>query len=507
MKARRNGLAAAAGACGLVGAAAALTMSGQSKTSPNIKVVSAGGEASSVAPSSSAATVAPAQAATAPSFVGSTSDFPNPERGFYRWISTGYLDQWSQDDATDAYNNGYRLVFARINLENYKNTDTLPASYISQLNTALGYARAAGVKVILRAVYNYPNSETDLSAGDAPLSRIKTHIAQLAPTFQNNADVIAFVQAGFVGVWGEWHHSTNGFNDDTPAASNWAEVKNALVAAVPDSRFIQFRYPRHLMSWAPQSSLPTVAAAIQNKFRLGFHNDCFLSSVADVGTYSDDPTTRSQEREYADRLGEVGPVGGETCDSSWDPNAVRRSTCSDILGEGAKYNFTYLNINYWRPEFHDQWEANGCMADVRRRMGYRFALQSASHPNALARGATLNVNFAVVNSGWARLYNEHPIQIILQNTSTNAYVRLATTGADPRTWVPGTTSTSASVAATVPTTLPAGQYRVLIAIVDRSLPNNPKFSIRFANENNSATNQYWDSALAAFNLGTVLQIS
>lgn len=507
MNARRNALAAAAGVAGLVGAAGALTMSPRASTSPAINTVS-GGEGSGAADAtSSSAMVATAQTAAAPSFLSSTSDFPNPERGFYRWISPGYLDQWTQSDATDAYNNGYRLVLARVNLEDYKNTDTLPAAYIAQLNTALGYARAAGVKVILRAVYNYPKSETDLTAGDAELSRIKTHIAQLTPTFQNNADVIAFVQAGFVGVWGEWHSSKNGFDDETPGASNWAEVKDALVAAIPDSRFIQFRYPKHLMSWVPQSALPTVAGAIQNKFRFGFHNDCFLSGVADIGTYSDDPTIRSQERTYADRLGDVGPVGGETCDSRWSETAVRRSTCADILGEGAKYNFTYLNIGYWRPEFHDMWEANGCMADVRRKMGYRFALASASHPDALSRGATLDLNFSVVNSGWARLFNEHPIQIILQNTSTNAYVRLATTGADPRAWVPGSTAANASVAATVPTNLPTGQYRVLIALVDRSLPTNPKFAIRFANENNPATNQYWDSALAAFNLGTVLQIS
>lgn len=507
MHLRRNALFATGSVAVLVVTAAAITMPPSETNSPTIKFVSGrgGSDVSDSKPSS--VTVAMAQTITAPSFLGSTSDFPNPERGFYRWISPGYLDQWTQSDATDAYNNGYRLVFARVNLESYKNSDTLPAAYISQLNTALGYARAAGVKVVVRAVYNYPNSETDLSAGDAPLSRIKFHIGQLKATFQNNADVIAFVQAGFVGVWGEWHSSKNGFDDNSPGAFNWAEVKDALLAAVPDSRFVQFRYPKHLISWVPQSFLPTVAAAIQNKFRFGFHNDCFLSGVADIGTYSDDATIRSQQRDYADRLGDIGPVGGETCDSTWSSSNVRRSTCSDILGEGAKYNFTYLNIDYWRPEFHDLWQANGCMADVRRKMGYRFALTSASHPDVVSKGSTFNLNFSVVNSGWARLYNEHPIQIILQNTSTNAYVRLATIGADPRTWVPGAASTSASVAATVPTNLAAGQYRVLIALVDGSLSSDPKFAIRFANENNSATNQYWDSNLAAFNLGTALQIS
>jgi hypothetical protein len=446
-----------------------------------------------------------AAAAVAAPFVESSTDFPNPERGFYRatWNST--LGQLSQDDATDAFSNGFRLLFARINLEDYKTTDTIPATYLNTLRTALGYARSAGVKLVVRAVYNYPDSETDLSAGDAPLSRIQSHINQLKPILQDNSDVIAFVQAGFVGVWGEWHSSKNGF--DTNSAARTA-VKDALVAAVPTSRFIQFRYPKHLREWA--STIPTVDSAIANNFRLGFHNDCFLSGVADIGTYNDDVTIRNQERTYADSLGDAGPVGGETCDSTWSSSNVRRTACSDIIGEGARYNFTYLNAQYWRPEFHDRWISNGCMPDVQRKLGYRFVITQASHANAVSRGASLNVAFGIKNAGWARLYNTRPVQVLLQNVSTNSYRRMTVTGSnvDPRKWLPSTT-TSVNANLVVPSSLTAGSYRVLLALPDGSstLVDDGRYAIRFANDNNNSSNQYWDSGLAAFSTGTIIQVN
>jgi hypothetical protein len=48
---------------------------------------------------------------------------------------------------------------------------------------------------------------------------------------------------------------------------------------------------------------------------------------------------------------------------------------------------------------------------------------------------------------------------------------------------------------------------VLIALVDARLPNDTRYAIRFANENDSNANQYWDAALGAFNLGTTISVS
>ena len=43
--------------------------------------------------------------------------------------------------------------------------------------------------------------------GDAPKNIVLNHIAQLKPLLQDNADVIACMQMGFIGTWGENYYS------------------------------------------------------------------------------------------------------------------------------------------------------------------------------------------------------------------------------------------------------------------------------------------------------------
>src|SRR6185503_20934424 len=96
--------------------------------------------------------------------------------------------------------------------------------------------RDAGVKAIIRFAYNegpYPDSEPDASK-----AMILRHIEQLTPLLQKNADIIAWLEAGFIGAWGEWHTSTHGLDN----LIDKHDVLQALVAAVPN-RYVQVRYP------------------------------------------------------------------------------------------------------------------------------------------------------------------------------------------------------------------------------------------------------------------------
>ena len=56
--------------------------------------------------------------------------------------------------------------------------------------------------------------------------------------FQDHEDVISVVQAGFIGVWGEWYYTTHFGNPNNggPNDHDWAnriKVVNALLTAVP----------------------------------------------------------------------------------------------------------------------------------------------------------------------------------------------------------------------------------------------------------------------------------
>ncbi|WP_438875234.1 DUF4832 domain-containing protein, partial [Bacillus cereus group sp. Bce033] len=88
------------------------------------------------------------------------------------------------------------------------------------------------------------------------------------------------------------------------------------------------RYPGHLIGWHPQP--PTEAQAFDGSAvsRLGAHNDCFLASATDVGTYSEDPVQRERERDYVAAVASIAPFGGETCNALDDPNARPRNHCT-----------------------------------------------------------------------------------------------------------------------------------------------------------------------------------
>lgn len=147
------------------------------------------------------------------------------------------------------------------------------------------------------------------------------------------------------------------------------------------------------------------------------------------------------------------------------------------------------------------------MADVRRNIGFRFEWVRASHSAASEPGASIDLSLTLRNSGWARLYNQRPVEIILQNSVSGDTHRLEAQTTDPRRWLPGTESQEV-LTVTLPGNLPVGRWDVLVALPDADyrLSGDPRFAIRPANADDAVTGQGWNEALGAFALGTVLEI-
>lgn len=444
-------------------------------------------------PAGSPAALASPQDMVTVRFAPSKVPVANPERGFYR-PARGDLTTLDGAFLKTAYRDGFRLIYARIDLERWR-TGALPSDYLKKLDAGFEAARRGGVKLIVRATYNYPRGETGYrDAQDAPLAVVLQHLSQLKPVLHANADVIAYVQAGFVGAWGEWHTSSNGLTD--PAAR--VAIRDALLASVPPDRFVQFRYPPYIQQWT---------TPLRPSGRIGFHNDCFLASATDVGSFSDDAKTRAVEQEHMDRLGDIAPFGGETCNPADDAGATPRTGCADILREGPRYNLTYLNVAYYRPLFHDSWIAQGCDAEIEGRMGYRLGLIDAAHPARSARGATLAMRMTLRNDGWARPYNPRRVEIVLRNRASGTVLRLPVEGVDAREWLPGSVR-RIQLNVALPRSMAAGTYALSIALPDPAprLAADPRYAIRLANADDVAAGQRWDEDIGAFRLGSDLEV-
>ena len=299
--------------------------------------------------------------------------------------------------------------------------------------------------------------------GDADPTQMLAHVDQLAPVLSDNSDVIAVVQAGLIGIWGEWHYS-----DYFTPNSDYAERKIILVAlldAVTVERAVQVRKPSYKQGMFNTSSgaggaLPVTEAWSGSEIaRTGHHNDCFLASTSDFGTYDDleaDKAYLAVETRYV-------PMGGETCAVS------ERSSCDTALEELARFHWSYLNIDY-HPDVLEGFENEGCMDEIRQRLGYRLVLKSRSVSNNARPGFAFQANVVLVNEGWAAPMNSRPVRLLLRHRETAAMVGV-TLPEDPRTWLPQTDSGTVSLDYEVctPTDLPEGQYDLLLHLLVQTL--------------------------------------
>jgi hypothetical protein len=382
----------------------------------------------------------------------SSDEIANPERGFY----VG-LNLLSTTSAAQVRASGHTLAIAIVRLDDYR-AKPLDAAFLASLEAGFARVRASGVKVVLRFAYNASFS------ADAPRDVILNHIAQLKPVLAHNADVIAVMQAGFIGAWGEWHTSTNGLENDASRAA----ILDALLGALPASRMVQVRTPMYKGAYTGAALAAAEAFSGSKRARVGHHDDCFLASATDMGTYAS-----STWRTFVAQDSRFTPVGGETCAVS------ERTTCAQALDEMATNHWSFLNQEY-QQEVLASFEAQGCSDEIHRRLGYRFALHQVAHSESVRPGGELALSVSLTNSGFAAPFNARPVYVVLSGNGVRVMAKLD--DADVRRWEHGT-DIHLGVRLQVPATVAAGTYRLSLWMPDAasSLEKDPRYAIRLAN--------------------------
>jgi hypothetical protein len=484
-------------------------------------------------------------------FSGYTSnddpDLPNPERGMYFDAFPGEAtipDPANPDgpEIPDPRRQAHTIVPRWLNLADVCGTNLVwkGASHNQTTQVLKDYAekleeaRGKGVKVLLRPRYDrvvrdadgddchVPSNCTFVGGGSAKvfhansLNRQKNHINAIAKMLAEYKDVIAFIQAGYLGNWGEWNTgNSGGCTPYTPAnapmlycCTDRREIIDHLVSRYADAgikQHVELRTPVFA-----QEALASNASA-----NVGLHNDCFMSSRdtdvepvdgSDSGTYShfvgcspqlcDSPqpcgdprycddaqpcgnpqTCGSGEnfvnevdaRAWAAARTENFSFGGETCPRT-PTGSERWRFCRNMIGadsEPALLRMNYLNGDFVKAAV-DTWEfgdadGNTCYDEIRRRLGYRFEVTSVEHPSTVAAGQSFQVRVQVANAGWAKLHKPRHAKIVLRNGSLAYPFEIPEgTGGAVATWAPDQT-TLVSVAACPP---PPGTYTVRLWIPD-----------------------------------------
>lgn len=429
-------------------------------------------------------------------YTASSAVISNPERGFFKFTSSN--SALNQTELTNyRLNNNITLIYRNYKLNNFKTTP-ISDSYLASMQSDFDKIRNAGLKCVLR--FTYSSNESD-SPRDASKATILSHISQLQPLFVQNADVIATVQAGFIGTWGEWYYTSQpefggwGYNQTeltTTNINNRKDVVNALLSALPTNRMVQIRKPAFKQDlYSPNAIANSQAFSESNLARIGHHNDCFLASSDDNGTY-DNVTT---EYPYLAQETKFVPMGGETCDLN-----SPRTDCSTAVFEMNKFHWSFLNLDYY-PEVIDGFTTQSCFTDIQKNLGYRFQLQSASLPTAVGLGTPLAVTLKIKNVGYAAPFNERNAYIVLKNLTTNQVYPILI-NSDPRLWL-GPNEITLTENLTLPSNLITGNYKMYLYLPDSSptIANRPEYAIRFANDN------MWENITGYNSLNHTLNVS
>ncbi len=484
--------------------------------------------------------------------------FMNPDRGFYfpydseYWYDTpGNFLSLNENQLRDrrtgnpfspgfnsinpSYETNNSVILRHYVLDDFRSS-YIDSSFLSKIQTDFNRARNAGVRMVLRFSYilntplcgegeSPPNCNGRIPTanvcvceyGDASEFWVTRHIQQLAPYFRNNEDVIMLVQNGFIGVWGEQYY-TDYFGDSSPNGKGYLDsddwqarinVLKALLDALPESRMVQVRYPQMRYKFLQQHP--------QYANRIGFQNDCFLSSPDDVGTYlgydMNDSTNKDFWRAYANNEGDYVAVGGETCADGNNPYNNCASQGGQAVAEMELMNWSFLNSAY-SYYVNNDWEDGNCLDEIKTRLGYRFVLNNGQFQEVAQQGDIVNFSLNLDNNGFAAPFNKRTLFMMLKNNSTGAFlnpIEVYGDDADSRRWTSG--NHTLNLRFNLPASVSVGDYSMYLHIADlskrnqttESIRNNPAYSIRLANKLSNNID-VWDANTGYNNLNHTISI-
>ena len=167
-----------------------------------------------------------------------TDDVPNPDRG----LNTTLTRDAARERAA-ASPQAQGVVQYNLDLGGFC-TRSLPDDALARLAADLDAHRAVGATVLFRAAYTFgrdsarwdpcrkarrlADRDTRRDVGNpATIDVALTHIHQLAPILNRYVDVVAVVQTGMLGLWGEGHHG--------PRAAS-VEAVDRVVQALGEAR-------------------------------------------------------------------------------------------------------------------------------------------------------------------------------------------------------------------------------------------------------------------------------
>lgn len=396
----------------------------------------------------------------------------NPERGFRLEVAlnvTTGASMWNSSDFPDI------TTYLEKQIEEYKEENiSLVQSYFyltdiigreiteDEFNIMEAFfdtLRKKGLKAVLRFAYETGTDSVEVKTGPTQQDII-THTQQLKKILHQNRDVILVVQAGFVGAWGEWHHSFHGLEKSEETMKT---ILEHICGAVPGDRMIQVRMP------SIKNVLGDSSVYLD---RVSYHDDFIVVKKH--------PWVEGMEKEGSayKQIAEDSPysvIDGELPWGEWslekDSNNVNTGWIIDGLETARRlfeHHYTSLSaihnykeheakekysMMYWKEtpvtekflkEFAMPYsptyfrKKDGAKVErmvfdyIRDHLGYRLELQKFKTKKQWENGKANRVELSLINRGFSTIFNDHPVYFVLIDASGHIAYRIRT---QDNTWL------------------------------------------------------------------------
>lgn len=389
----------------------------------------------------------------------------------------------------------------------------LDDAFFNAWDETLKNCRNNGCMVALRFRYDAEGKD---NPEPASFEQVLHHIEQLKNSgiFEKYSDIIAFVECGFVGKWGEMH------GGKYTTVQHKAQVLEALLQAVPAPIPVTVRTPDIFAEWAGITRAELADRDLinslteseytsdiqKNKDRIGLFDDGYMGSNSDLGTYAN----REIETDWLAYQTLTSYFGGEFSGNIDFAKQYDTYLPENAIPEMYKTHLSYINCNIFKLYndyiFSDAYDVNGTdnssyygqtvFKFIRDHIGYRFVIRDSKLTPTVEQGGDIQVKFKIENTGFANVIPSVQSYVLLEKDGVFTYAKADT---DCHKWL-SCTETDNLLNITLPDCLPAGEWNIYLKLnmgTPIEVTNMSSRSIRFANED------VWNPALGANCLGTV----
>lgn len=401
----------------------------------------------------------------------------------------------------------------------------LDDTFFNAWRQTLDNCRKNGCMVGLRFRYDAKGKE---NPEPATFDKVLEHIQQIKESkiLTDNRDIIAFVETGFVGKWGEQH------GGKYTSVDYKAKLLEAMYQAVPDPIPITVRTPDTFAKFAgiDRSELDkpeyyyriiTVEATgedinkgpyLPQYSRIGMYDDGYMGSDSDLGTYKN----RETETNWLNFFTENTYFGGEFSGDIEYAKKFDTYLPENAIPEMYKTHLSYINGNifqlYKDYTFGSEYDVKGVdnsayygetvFKFIRDHIGYRFVLRKAENSASVKQGGELVTSFDVENTGFANPVFDPRSYLVLEKDGKFYEISIPM---NVHKWKSCQTAKN-SFTWQLPDGIETGKWNIYLRI--SALPDKcenydyqsaigmPDYGIRFANEG------VWNSKLGANYIGS-----